>query len=75
MSPDTKRLLQEALKLEPEARAALAGMLLDSLEGPVDPQAEAEWDKEIARRVREIDGGAVSTVPWAEARRAIAGGE
>ena len=73
MSPETEKLLREALKLPPEARAALAGHLLDSLEEPADPDAEAAWAQEIARRIRELDDSAVQVVPWSEARRRIAG--
>lgn len=73
MSPETEKLLAEALRLPPEARAALAGMLLDSLDQPVDGEAEEEWGREIARRLREIDDGTVLPVPWVEARRTIIG--
>ena len=65
-------ILREALKLSPEARAALAGSLLDSLDEVVDEDAESAWADEIAARVRAIDGGRVCMVPWAEARRRIA---
>ena len=70
---DTRKLLQEALKLPSEARAALAGSLLESLDEAVDPEAEHAWSREIARRIKEIDSGKVKTVPWSEARRRILG--
>jgi putative addiction module component (TIGR02574 family) len=73
MSPETKKLLAEALRLPPEARAALAGMLLDSLDEVADSAAEEEWNREIARRLREIDDGTVRPIPWSEARRSIVG--
>ena len=41
MKEDPTRLLQEALKLPPEARAALAASLLDSLDPEVDEDAES----------------------------------
>jgi len=66
-------ILKEALRLPPEARAALAGSLLDSLEGPLDRDAESAWQVEVASRVREIDEGKVPLIPWAEARARIAG--
>ncbi len=67
------RILRQALSLPPEGRAALAGSLLESLESPPDPDAEAAWATEIAKRAREIDDGA-PLVPWVEARRKIVGG-
>ena len=73
MTQEADRLLQEAMKLPPEARAALAGSLLESLEATVDEDAETAWAEEIAKRVRELDEGAVRPVPWIEVRRRIAG--
>jgi putative addiction module component (TIGR02574 family) len=73
MESDTKKLLEDALKLPEEARAALAGSLIDSLDDTVDPDAESVWAEEIARRLEEIDRGKVKTVPWFEARRQILG--
>lgn len=59
------------MKLSPEARAALAGSLLASLEGEVDADAEAAWGAEIERRIREIDQGVTKLVPWDEVKRRI----
>ncbi len=74
MTPDPSKLLQEALKLTPEARAALAASLLESLEGDeVDEGVEAAWSEEIAKRIHELDSGAVTPIPWPEARRRILG--
>jgi putative addiction module component (TIGR02574 family) len=70
---DPGKLLEEALKLSPEARAALAASLLDSLDQGTDEGAEAAWSAEIAKRVRELESGAVTPVPWSEARRQILG--
>ena len=71
MTPDVSELLKKALALPPEARAALAGSLLESLDDTVDSSAEEEWRREIARRIEELDSGKVKPVPWAEARRQI----
>jgi putative addiction module component (TIGR02574 family) len=73
MTPDKERLLQEALKLSPEERAALAGTLLDSLDKEMDPDVEEAWASEFARRAQEIDSGKVKCVPWSKARRDILG--
>ena len=73
MIPDPSKLLEEALKLSPEARAALATSLLESLDEAVDEGAEAAWAEEIAKRTRGLDSGAVTPVPWSEARRMILG--
>ena len=73
MSPDVSDLLKKALALPPEARAALAGSLLESLDDTVDSSAEEEWSREIARRIEELDSGKVKPVPWAKARLQISG--
>ena len=71
MSPKTEHVLQEALRLPPDARAAIAGSLIESLDEIVDEDAEAAWSVEIARRVKELDSNRITGVPWPEARRRI----
>jgi len=71
MTREVSDLLKQALALPVEARAALAGSLLESLEQTVDESAEEEWNKEIARRIAELDSGKVKPIAWAEARRQI----
>src|SRR5687768_5390757 len=72
MKRDAAEILKEALALPTEARAALAGSLLDSLDTDVDEDAEPSWATEVNRRVAELDGGAVKPVPWMEVRRRLA---
>lgn len=71
MSPNTKKLLEEALRLEPAERASLAGQLIDSLDEPADAGVEQAWRDEIERRCREIDSGDVDLVPWEEVRKRL----
>ena len=73
MTPDTTKLLEDALKLPPEARAALAGSLIDSLDDTLDEDSEAAWGIEISRRLRDLDDSKTRPIPWVEARRRIAG--
>ncbi len=73
MKQNIGEILKEALKLPPEARAALAGTLLDSLDETVDRDAESAWEAEIVMRLKEIDEGKVNLVPWSEARARITG--
>jgi putative addiction module component (TIGR02574 family) len=72
MEENIGNILKQALRLPPEARAALAGSLLDSLDESLDRAAESAWEAEIASRVREIDEGKVTVIPWTEARARIA---
>ena len=73
MSPDVSELLKKALALPPEARAALAGSLSESLDDePCDEGVEAAWNEEIKRRIEEIDSGKVQMIPYEEVRRRLA---
>jgi len=71
MGDDAAELFNHALKLPPEARAALADSLIDSLDTEVDENAEEAWRREIALRARELDSGAVHTIAWNEVRRQL----
>ena len=67
------KLLEEALRLPAEARAAMAGSLIESLDETIDEDAEAAWAEEITRRVHELDSGKAKLIPWSKARRMILG--
>jgi putative addiction module component (TIGR02574 family) len=71
MTQEVSELLKKALALPPEARAALAGSLLESLDDTIYASAEEEWNQEIARRIEELDSAKVKPIPWAETRRQI----
>ncbi len=73
MKQDVAEILKKAMGLPPEARAALAGSLIDSLDQNIDEDVEAAWEEEVLLRLKEIDEGKVDLVPWAEARRRISG--
>jgi putative addiction module component (TIGR02574 family) len=71
MADDLEKVVAQALKLPSEARAALAGKLIESLDPGVDEDAEETWSREIASRLVEAEGGTAKPVPWLDARRAI----
>ena len=68
-------LLNNAMRLPDEQRAALAAALIESLDHEVDDDAETAWSAEIARRLREVKSGQAKTVPWPQARQMIAADE
>jgi Putative addiction module component len=60
---DAKRVIEEALQLPTDARAALAGQLLASLEGvDIDADREAAWSTEIRSRLDTWQRGEMTTV-------------
>lgn len=55
---DSKRLIDEAMQLPPDVRAALAGELLESLDGEtMGADREAAWAGEIRRRLDAWERG------------------
>lgn len=64
MTKSREELYREALQLDESERAALAGMLLESLDAGFEEGVEAAWLVEIERRVAELDAGTVETIPW-----------
>jgi putative addiction module component (TIGR02574 family) len=71
MTQRAAAVLADALRLDEHARAELAAELLPSLDGPADPDAEAQWAAEIERRVAAIDAGTAAVEPWEDVRRRI----
>jgi putative addiction module component (TIGR02574 family) len=61
---DAIELFKQAADLPEKERATLAGLLIESLEGEQDEGVEEAWREEIARRLAELDSGAVKGVPW-----------
>ncbi|HXG88529.1 MAG TPA: addiction module protein [Vicinamibacterales bacterium] len=62
---------KEASELSKEDRADLAGLLIESLEGPPDSGVEEAWALEIEKRVAEVDAGTVKSIPWEQVRQRL----
>jgi len=73
MARSARELFEEALRLDPEQRAALAGLLIESLEPESEEGVEQAWVTEIERRMVELDSGSVQTIPWEELRARLYG--
>ena len=71
MANEAAELLNQALRLPPAARAALADTLLESLDTEVDEGAEEAWRSEILLRARQLDCGAVQAISWEEVSRQL----
>jgi len=68
MARAVRELYAEASELNPSERAELAGLLLDSIDEPIDEGIEEAWAVEIERRMAEYRAGRVKTIPWSEVR-------
>lgn len=56
--------------LPPDERATLATIILDTLEPP-DPDVDAAWDAEIARRLDRLRAGKATLIPWETVRQKL----
>jgi putative addiction module component, TIGR02574 family len=63
-----QELYREVSQLTEHERAELAGFLLESLEGEPDVSVEVAWAEEIERRVRQLESGEATTIPWEQVR-------
>lgn len=73
MPVTNKNIESEALGLDIQARAKLAGKLLMSLDEPSPSEVERLWLDEAERRLDDFRAGKVKGVPAAEVfQRAIA---
>ena len=68
MATELGQLFREALELTDNDRATLAGLLIESLEAPPDPDVERAWAVEAERRWRQIESGEVQTIPLEEVK-------
>jgi putative addiction module component (TIGR02574 family) len=72
MREEVSAILRKALTLPPEARAAIANTLLESLDqSPPEENVEAAWSEEIECRIEAIDSGKVQLIPYEEVRRRL----
>jgi len=55
MKADAKKILDEAMQLEPAPRACIAKALLEGLDFEQDFDVSQSWREEIQRRCDDID--------------------
>lgn len=59
-------LKEKASHLSDAERAELALSLIESLDGPADPNVEEAWRVEVERRIAQIERGEVQLIPGDE---------
>lgn len=74
MAANHDDLFRSVLDLNERQRAELAALLIESLDEGEDSGVDAAWRVEIERRMKDLDSGAVETVPWAEAKKRLFSG-
>jgi putative addiction module component (TIGR02574 family) len=68
MGSEARKILENALALSPDERAALAHELLASLDAERDPGVEQDWAAEITRRAERFRAGESKGIPADEVR-------
>ncbi len=71
MNATTERIIAEIEQLPQNERALIAEKILlklDDTDETFDPEVELAWQKEIAKRMEELDSGKVEGIPWEEVR-------
>ncbi len=59
-------LKEKASQLSETERAELALSLIESLDGPADPDVEEAWRLEIEQRIDQIERGEIQLIPGDE---------
>jgi putative addiction module component (TIGR02574 family) len=72
MAASKDDIYRTALTLPESDRVDLIGALLDSLDQEVEEGVEEAWRIEIDRRARELESGAVKSIPWEVVRERLA---
>jgi putative addiction module component (TIGR02574 family) len=75
MAPRLEEILQSALALPPDQRAALAETLFESLEESDRAEVDAAWAKEAEDRLRAFDEEKIKAIPGDEVMRSIRQGK
>jgi putative addiction module component (TIGR02574 family) len=72
MAASRDDIFKKALALQEADRADLVGILIRSLDSEAEEGVEEAWRTEIERRARELESGAVQSIPWDVVRERLA---
>jgi putative addiction module component (TIGR02574 family) len=64
-------IFRGALLLDEQDRADLIGALIESLDSEVEEGVEEAWRMEIERRAKNLESGAVQSIPWEVVRERL----
>lgn len=71
MATNRDDIFRGALSLSGEDRADLIAALIESLDSEAEEGVEESWRIEIDRRSRELESGAVKSIPWEVVRERL----
>lgn len=64
MTTTLAEITRTVLQLPVKQRLALAGFLLETEDISSDPDVDAAWDQEIQDRIKAVDSGSVTGIPY-----------
>ncbi|MDD5672678.1 MAG: addiction module protein [Chitinivibrionales bacterium] len=68
MNQKAETIISDAMLMPDEDRAIIAERLIASLDHEFEKDAELAWQKEIQKRIEDIDSGKVTCIPWEQVR-------
>jgi putative addiction module component (TIGR02574 family) len=68
MSSEARKILENAMALSPDERAALAHELLASLDADRDASVDEAWGAEITERAERFRAGKSKGIAWEDAK-------
>ena len=71
MDTDVEKLISRALKMPARDRAEIAEKLILSLNDKYDKDVEVAWQREVQKRISDIEGGRTKCIPWEEVRTSL----
>jgi len=71
MATSRDDIFRGALSLGERDRADLIAALIESLDSEVEEGVEEAWRIEIERRAKELESGAVQSIPWEVVRERL----
>lgn len=71
MATSRDDIFRGALSLNERDRADLIAALIESLDSEVEEGVEEAWRIEIERRAKDLESGAVQSIPWEVVRERL----
>lgn len=71
MATSRDDVFRGALSLNERDRAELIAALIESLDSEVEDGVEETWRIEVERRAKELESGAVQSIPWEVVRERL----
>jgi len=71
MSNKITEIMNNVLALSEKERAIVAERVISSLDSEYDKDSEIEWQKEIQKRIKQIDEEKITCLPWEIALKKI----